>query len=122
MAEETGSHRSRFRPCHRLLAAEDFKAVFAHRRVLHGRFFDLHLRPNGGIAARIGFVVAKRFARRAVQRNLIKRIGREAFRRVLPGLPACDLVLRLGKPVAAREPARAALREDIESLMSRVQG
>lgn len=120
LAPETDSPGNRFRPCHRLLEAKDFKAVFEHRRVLRGRYFDLHVRPNGGETARIGFVVAKRLARRAVQRNLIKRFGRELFRRMRTGLPHLDLVLRLSKPVSGAAPGGPALREDIGDLLSRV--
>lgn len=51
--------------------------------------------------ARLGLVVPKRNAKRAVHRNLIKRLAREAFRHVCGQLPAYDLVLRLGRPLNA---------------------
>ncbi|MDD5248101.1 MAG: ribonuclease P protein component [Rhodocyclaceae bacterium] len=105
----------------RLRQAGDFGAVFAHRRVLRGRLFDLHYRPNGGASARLGLVIAKRLARRAVWRNAIKRTGREAFRCARPGLPAMDLLLRLAKPVAALEAgSRQAWRADIDALLAKL--
>ncbi len=105
----------------RLREAGEFAAVFAHRRVLRGALFDLHYRPNGGASARIGFVTAKKLARRAVWRNAIKRVGRDTFRLARPGLPAMDLLLRLAKPVSADSAeARAAWRADIGALLARL--
>ena len=105
----------------RLREAGEFDAVFAHRRVLRGALFDLHYRPNGGTAPRIGLVIAKKLARRAVWRNAIKRIGRETFRLARPGLPAMDLLLRLAKPVtAANAEAYGVWRGDIADLLARL--
>ena len=106
----------------RLRAAGEFGAVFAHRRVLRGRLFDLHYRPNGGASARLGLVIAKKLARRAVWRNAIKRTGREAFRLARTGLPPMDLLLRLAKPVAAPPDAasRHAWRSEIDALLAKL--
>ena len=49
-------------------------------------------------AWRLGLVIPKRHARRAVTRNLIKRQGRQAFVQALPVLPAGDWLLRLRAP------------------------
>lgn len=105
----------------RLLQADGFGEVFAQRRVVRGRQFDLHYRPNGGASARLGLVIAKKLARRSVWRNAIKRTGREAFRMARAGLPAMDLVLRLAKPVAGVDTtARKNWRSEIETLLSRL--
>ncbi|HEX8988158.1 MAG TPA: ribonuclease P protein component [Rhodocyclaceae bacterium] len=110
-----------FGSCLRLRQAGEFDAVFAHRRVLRGAVFDLHYRPNGSASARIGFVVAKKLARRAVWRNALKRVGRDSFRLARSGLPAMDLLLRLAKPVAADNvESRKVWRADIGSLFRRL--
>jgi ribonuclease P protein component len=94
--------------------------VFSHRRVLRGERFDLHYRPSEG-NPRLGLVIAKKLARRAVLRNLLKRLGREAFRHCRAQLPPCDLVLRLAKPVAqADRAARRSLRAEIDGLLQRL--
>ena len=112
---------ARFGPDRRLRQPGEFGAVFGQRRVLRGERFDLHYRPNGGATARLGLVIAKKLARRAVWRNAIKRTSREAFRLAGQGLPAMDLVLRLSKPVLAIDAtARLAWRADIEALMARL--
>lgn len=116
MAEKSG-----LRAHLRLRAAGEFGAVFAERRVLRGSIFALHYRPNGGASARLGLVIAKKLARRAVWRNSIKRIGREAFRLARSGLPATDLLLRLAKPVAAVDaPSRRLWRNEIDALLAKL--
>lgn len=105
----------------RLREAEEFKAVFSLRRVLRGECFNLHYRPNGGDSARLGLVIAKKLARRAVWRNAIKRTGREVFRHQRASLPPLDLVLRLAKPVAGADAvARRVWRTDIQGLLERL--
>lgn len=109
-------------PAHkRLRQAGEFGVVFAQRRVLRGRLFNIHYRLNGGASARLGLVIAKKLARRAVWRNAIKRTGREVFRLAFLELPSVDLVLRLAKPVAAIDSASRQLwRDDIETLLAKL--
>ena len=105
----------------RLRQVDGFGTVFAQRQVVRGRQFNLHYRLNGGTSARLGLVIAKKFARRSVWRNAIKRTGREAFRMVRSGLPAMDLVLRLVKPVVGVDvQARSSWRSEIDTLLSRL--
>jgi ribonuclease P protein component len=105
----------------RLHTTAEFSAVFSHRRVIRGERFDLHYRPGEAGHPRLGLVIAKKLARRAVLRNLLKRLGREAFRYSRANLPACDLVLRLAKPVAAiNRASRRLLRAEIDALLQRL--
>ncbi|MCL2657844.1 MAG: ribonuclease P protein component [Betaproteobacteria bacterium] len=106
------------RPDYRLHKAGDFAAVFSYRRAVRGNLFHLHYRPNGLAGARIGFVVAKKLAKHAVLRNLIKRIGREAFRLRRSGLPRCDLVLRLVAPPSVA--SRRMIRSEMDTLLDRL--
>ncbi len=78
----------------------------------------LHYRPNGLETARLGVVVAKKLAKRANLRNLVKRIARETFRRHREVLPAMDLVVRLHAPVA--QATRAELNFDLLALLQRL--
>lgn len=73
--------------------------------------------------ARLGLIVPKRLAKRAVLRNLLKRLAREAFRHSQAGLPPMDFVLRLAKPpLAAGQTAdpekRRAWRRNIDALLA----
>lgn len=82
----------------------------------------MHYRFNEGQGPRLGLVIAKKLARRAVLRNLMKRIGREAFRQACPEIPSCDLVLRLAKPqVLADRASRQAWRAEIDGLLVRLE-
>ncbi len=64
-----------------------------------GRCFRLRYAPNALGHARLGLAISKRVSKRAVERNRIKRLLRESFRRVRLQLPAVDLM------VMAREEA-----------------
>jgi len=104
------------------LKPAEFAAVLGSSRRLRGQCFELRFLPNFGTSARLGLVMPKRFARRAVLRNLLKRLSREAFRCRRPDLPALDLVLRLVRPLvtgaAADRQARLAWRREIDSLLA----
>ena len=93
----------------RLRVATEFSEVFAARKVLRGPCFALHYRPNDRPHARLGLVIPKKQARAAVLRNAIKRQARELFRLRRAGLPPCDLVLRLARPVGSAAPVHAAI-------------
>lgn len=107
-----------FRSAHRLHKTDEYSSVFAFRRALRGRFYMVHYRPNELDTARLGVVVAKKLAKRANVRNLVKRIARETFRCHRESLPAMDLVVRLHAPVAAA--TRAELRLDLLALLQKL--
>ena len=112
----------RFRPQYRLRQPAEFSIVLAGRQRLRGGWFDLSFRQQEGASARLGLVIPKRLARRAVLRNRLKRLAREAFREVRGDLPVMDLVLRLARSAdggADKEPS-ALWRRDIEMLLSRL--
>jgi len=91
----------------RLIRPEEYAVGLKSRILVRGARFALHLRRNGFDRWRLGLVVPKRYAPRAIERNTIKRIWREAFRLRWHALQeidsgesgesrmACDLVVRL---------------------------
>ncbi|MBL8396890.1 MAG: ribonuclease P protein component [Candidatus Accumulibacter sp.] len=106
---------------YRLVRTDEYSSVFGFRRALKSRHFLLHYRPRGSEEARearLGLVVAKRFVRRAVDRNLLRRLGREGFRLLRPRLQACDFVLRVAcKPTVID---RRLMAEEIRKLLSKM--
>ncbi len=86
--------------------------------MLRGAHFALHYSPNDGDTPRLGLVVAKKLAKRAVQRNLVKRIGRDVFRHARANLPPYDLVLRLSAKLD--DVTRRAMREEMIDLLGRL--
>ena len=92
----------------RIVKTDEFSSVFRLRPVYRTENFVLYARPNSLGHARLGIVVAKRLAPRAVTRNLVKRITRDIFRR--SGLVAADCIVRLNKPLAPKRQAAASSR------------
>jgi len=77
----------------RIRRAGDFAAMRNASGRLGGRCFSVRYRDNGLGQARLGLAISKRVSKRAVERNRIKRLVRESFRRIRAQLPAVDLVV-----------------------------
>jgi ribonuclease P protein component len=85
----------------RLLAATDYRHVFADPRRSSDRYFTvLAARRPGGLESRLGLAIAKKHVRLATGRNRIKRLVRETFRATRHSLAATDFVV-LARPIAA---------------------
>ena len=106
-----------FSPDQRLHTPAEFGRVFAEPARSSDRFFTVLARPTGRSAARLGLTVARRVAKRAVDRNKIKRVARESFRQQA-ALPPWDFVVlaRAGADRAARCELRASLDRHFEQL------
>jgi len=106
-----------FPPEDRLHSPAEFGRVFAEAARSADRFFTVLARSSGRPAARLGLTVSRRAARRAVDRNKLKRLARESFRQ-RPDLPAWDFVVlaRAGADRAERRALRASLDRHFEQL------
>ena len=71
---------------------------------------------NGEVFARLGIVVGKRVARRAVDRGYLKRLVRETFRREQKGLAGFDLLVRPRRIVLRSEAIAAA--DELRALLA----
>ena len=91
---------ARFTKAERLRHRRDFLRAQAQGKRLHTRHFGLVLAPTAEGHPRLGLVVSRRLGK-AVQRNRVKRLLREFFRRHKSGLPAVDLVIMAKKGAAA---------------------
>jgi ribonuclease P protein component len=108
---------ARFTPDQRLHAAAEFGRVFAEPARSADRFFTVLARPSGRAVARLGLTVSRRAARRAVDRNKLKRLARESFRQQR-ALPPWDFVV-LARPGADRAP-RPELRASLDGHFARL--
>jgi ribonuclease P protein component len=105
----------------RIVKTDEFSSVFRLRPVQRTTHFVLYARPNDLPNARLGVVVAKRFAPRAVTRNTIKRVTRDIFR--IANLINVDCIVRLSKPVntkagpATTAQLKRALRVELQKLL-----
>lgn len=71
---------------HRLTKNNDFLLVYQRGRSLTTELLVLRFAKQEGDDLKIGFVVSKKIAKRAVKRNRVKRWLREAVRPFLPHL------------------------------------
>ena len=104
----------------RLRKNSDFQRVKQLGHSLMSPLLVLAWMPNDVARTRIGFVVSKRIARHAVDRNYMKRLLSEAMRGLLPGPPSgLDIV------VSARQKANTAslriLEQDLAILLRRAK-
>jgi ribonuclease P protein component len=102
----------------RLRRAADFAALRHASGRFGGRCFSVRYRGNELGHARLGLAVSKRVSKRAVERNRIKRLLRESFRRMRPRLPAVDLVV-MAREQAAGLPGPELLAE-IDALWQKL--
>jgi ribonuclease P protein component len=96
----------------RLTRPSEFTRVFRQGHRSHSRYFILIAKP-GGERARLGLAIGRKASPRAVVRNRIKRIVRDAFRHT--ALPPMDLVV-----VARNGSGRTAvdaLRKDFQAAL-----
>lgn len=77
----------------RLKKPADFRAVFNQPIRSRSSYFTVLARPNDGEVARLGVMVAKRWVKRAVQRNNIRRVVRESFRIHQQQLIGLDIIV-----------------------------
>jgi ribonuclease P protein component len=98
----------------RLRRSGDFKRLYARGRRLSQERFSAVVQPNELGAPRLGLSVAARLARRAVERNRVRRLIRESFRAHQSRLPALDIVVGLRSPVGDID--NAQLRRTLDKL------
>jgi ribonuclease P protein component len=85
---------------------------------VRGTVVEAYATPNGEGIPRLGVVIGRRVASRAVDRNRCKRHVRELFREVQSQLVGLDIVLRFRAPWNKR--GLPDLRLEISELLSAV--
>ena len=104
----------------RLLTPADFDAAFKKGKRMGSGPLLAVIAPNELGHARIGFALAKRHAKTAVQRNRIRRQIRERFRLEAERLGALDLVVTLrAKPPTLRPLEAQVVADFFNSLLKR---
>lgn len=111
------SPRFLFRRPLRLRRARDFARVYREGSRARGPSLTVALVPNGLEHPRLGLSVGKRCWKRAVRRNRVRRVFREAFRLSVPELPAVDLVMIGSTP--GLEPELARIQSELVQLVRR---
>ncbi len=110
--------RLRFRRSMRLVRRRDFQRTYAEGGRARGRWLLVVAAPRPGEPTRLGLSVGRAIWRRAVQRNRLRRLFREAFRLSYPDLPrGADVILIPARPRI--EPPLEELRDELVELCPR---
>lgn len=118
--------RATFPPAARLHRPSEYASALKGKRIARGAMLVLTTprdSANTETPARLGLVIAKRYAAQSVTRNAIKRVLREAFRQQRHLLPAGDLVFRLHSRVApvSLTQLKRQVRVEADSLLAKAQ-
>lgn len=109
---------ARFPPAARLRNPQAFRRVFRRgQRHVDGCFVVI-AKGNDLGSPRLGLAIAKRRARRAVDRNRIKRLVRESFRCYADYLPGVDIVVLARSQTVQRD--NRSLRNSLDRHWRRV--
>ena len=109
MDSRTGESFSR---SSRLTLAGEFKQVFQSNIRVSDDCFTILVGKQQGLTARIGFAVAKKQIKRAVDRNRLKRLIRESFRRHQGELPNMGIVVMVRFKILQLDNAQIFVRLD----------
>lgn len=111
-----------FPPEARLHRPSEFAAALKGKRLARGALFIVSAAASAVPCARLGLVIAKRFAVRAVTRNAIKRVVREAFRHTRGVLPPADYVVRLNArvPALSLTALKQGVRTEVDAHFARI--
>lgn len=102
----------------RLLTAADYGQVFKKNKRFADRYWTVLVRPGDEQPARLGMAMAKKRAKRAVDRNKLKRVVRECFRVQRHNLAGLDIVVM--NRDAAASASKATLHQSIDSLLAKI--
>lgn len=119
--------RATFTSAARLHRPSEYADALKGRRIARGALFVVvtprtHSTSQPQPAApRLGLIIAKRFAPRAVTRNTIKRVLREAFRHKQHQLAPRDYVFRLHSAVGSLTltQLKAVVRAEADALLDK---
>ncbi|WP_434779496.1 ribonuclease P protein component [Neisseria sp. Ec49-e6-T10] len=102
---------------YRLLKADEFSSVFAFRRSKNNAYFQVFWGKNNLDYPRLGLIVAKKVAKKAHERNYMKRTIREWFRCHKHELVHADYIVRSKQKFEAAHHNEAILA--LSSLLKR---
>lgn len=106
----------RFTKEYRLRQSGDIRLCLKEKKRCASKAFVAICRPNQFKHARLGVVVPKKYFRRAVDRNHIKRLAREIFRRESNRLPGLDVLILVRSDAPKLD--RSAWFSDMQSVWS----
>jgi ribonuclease P protein component len=103
---------------HRLVNKAEFQWVFDDSTKVSQKHLLALYKPNHAEHARVGIIVGKRVANRAVERNQIKRVIRESFRAIQQNLIGLDIIIIARQQCDSLD--KVQLREGIDKLWQKL--
>jgi len=100
----------------RLTSDRDFRAFGRGSQTRRGRYVHLKTKPTRATQSRFGFIVSRRVAKRATDRNTLKRRLRHISGKLPAQQPAQDILI-IAQPGAAGQPTKQ-LQQELLSLLS----
>lgn len=101
-----------------LKKTDEFSSVFSFKQRVSSAFLTVYFKPNLQ-ETRVGFVVAKKVAKLAVDRNYMRRVLRELCRQELGQLLATDIIIQVRKPFVNAN--FSTIKQELALLLSKVQ-
>ena len=101
----------------RITKAREYARIFKQGTHTHGEFWQIISNPSDNNNSSLGLAVSKKIHKRAVDRNLFKRLAREMFRLNQDNLKGIDLVVMTKNHAKAGNRMLAA---DLQSLFYKV--
>ncbi len=108
----------RFTKQAKLIKTDEFSSVFNFRKRITAKFLAVHYQPNSLGHARLGLVVGKKIAKRAVHRNYMRRVLREFFRTQQHKISAVDLVVRVQKKFEKQDFVH--IKQEFDGLIAKI--
>lgn len=103
----------------KLTKTDEFSSVFSFRKRVSAHFLVFHYQPNQLKFCRLGLVVSKKVAKRAIDRNYMRRVLRELYRQQASTQISVDLVIRVQNAFASQNFSQVT--QEFEGLMVKLQ-
>lgn len=102
-----------------LKKTDEFSSVFSFRKRFSSHFFVVHYKPSLSQPMRVGFVVAKKVAKHAVDRNYMRRVLREVCRKGLLVNPTADVVIQVQKKFMRQDFSQ--VNQELNVILNKIQ-
>ena len=102
----------------RITDAKDYAHIFKKGFHTQSRFWKIIASDSGKSFSRLGLAISKKQYKRAVDRNLFKRLARETFRSNQNDLESIDFVIMVKKSACTDN---IEITKDLLSLMKNVK-
>ena len=103
----------------RLRSSKRIGEIFKQGKYSHGKLLLIKYLPNNKNSARIAISVSTKLFKKAVKRNRIKRIIREAMKPHLENLPKVDILI-IAKGSINISVSLSEIEADLDNLLSKL--